>query len=108
MIFGVMIDQAWFPTLFIIARHKDARMANNFQSNDGFIEWKVLFMRQVQNWEMELVLAFFERLYSFKICHGEGDRVRWSPSKRCQFKVKPFHKVLYSQAHLASPWKNIW
>jgi hypothetical protein len=57
---------------------------------------------------MELVLAFFVQLYSFKIHHGEIDRIRWSPFKRSHFEVKLFCKVSYSPDHQAFPWKSIW
>ena len=49
--------------------------------------------------EMELVLAFFAWLYSFKFRHGEMDRISWSPSRRGQFEVKLFYKKLYSPYH---------
>jgi hypothetical protein len=46
---------------------------------------------------MELVLFFFERLYSFQLRYVEKDRLGWSPSKRGKFEVKSFYKVLTSQ-----------
>jgi hypothetical protein len=74
-------------------------VADNFQWIDGIIEWNVIFMRPIQDWEMELVLAFFAWLYSFMFRHGEIDRISWSPSRKGHFEVKLFYKKLYSPDH---------
>jgi hypothetical protein len=80
---------------------------DNMHIQDGVIMWNVIFTRLVEDWEMEMILSFFERLYSFQVRHEE-DRLIWSPSKRGQFEVKLFYKVLNSQAGHLFPWKSIW
>jgi hypothetical protein len=40
---------------------------DNLAVHNGNIHWNVLFTRQLQDWEMEMVLSFFERLYSTSI-----------------------------------------
>jgi hypothetical protein len=43
---------------------------------------------------MDMVLSFFDRLYSTSAQHGEGDRLVWNPSKKCSFEVRSFYKEL--------------
>jgi hypothetical protein len=56
-----------FPVLFSIVRNKDAIVVDNLVFHNGVIQWNVLFTRQIQDWEMEIVLSSFERLYSSSI-----------------------------------------
>jgi hypothetical protein len=70
-----------FPVLFSIVKNKDA-MVDNSVVHNGVIQWNVLFMRQIHDWDKEIVLSFFERLYSTSVLLGEGDRLVWNPSKR--------------------------
>jgi hypothetical protein len=75
-----------YSALCSIARCKDAWVANNMLFQDG-ISQNVIFTRPVEDWEIEPVLSFFERLYSFHLQHGEEDRLGWSPCKRGKFEV---------------------
>ena len=61
------------------------------------IKKKKKFTRPVQDWEVEMVLSFYERLYSFQLRHGEEDRIGWSPSKRSKFELTLSYRVLTSQ-----------
>jgi hypothetical protein len=54
----------------------------------------VSFVRSVQDWELDLVLAFFGVLYSLKWRQGSEDCIRWIPSKRKKFEVRPFFHEL--------------
>jgi hypothetical protein len=66
------------------------------------------FVRSVQDWEVDAVSSFFEKLYSYKISVGNEDRIRWSSSKKGTFEVKTFYKALSSQNFEVFPWKSIW
>jgi hypothetical protein len=83
-----------FPDLFSIVRNKDAMVADNLVVHNGVIQWNVLFTRQIQDWEMDMVFSFFDRLYSTSARHGEGDRLVWDPSKKCVFEVRSFYEEL--------------
>jgi len=39
---------------------------DNLLSSNGVIQWNVSFVRSVQDWEVDLVLEFFEVLYSLR------------------------------------------
>jgi len=97
-----------YPSLFSSTRYKDAWVVYNLSVQDGAAHWNVVFMRLVQDWEVEMVLSFYERLYSHPIQLGAEDMLVWGPSKRGQFEVKSFYKVLTSQESYSFPWKSIW
>jgi hypothetical protein len=97
-----------FPSLFSIARYKEAWVKENFIWRNGNVEWNVNFVRSVQDWEVDVVSSFFEKLYSYKISHGNEDCIQWSPSKKGTFEVKTLYKALSTQNYEVFPWKSIW
>jgi hypothetical protein len=59
---------------------------------------------------MDMVLSFFDRLYSVSARHGEGDRLVWNPSKKGLFEVRSFYEVLIGKDGSSFPyfpWKNM-
>jgi hypothetical protein len=59
---------------------------------------------------MDMVLSFFDRLYSISARHGEGDRLVWNPSKKGLFEVRSFYEELIWKDGPSVPsfsWKNI-
>jgi hypothetical protein len=56
------------------------------QFREGIIQWNVIFTRLVQDWEVEVVVSFFERLYSFQLRQGDEDRIGWSLPKGASLK----------------------
>jgi hypothetical protein len=99
-----------FPVLFSIVGNKDATVVDNLVVHNGDIQWNVLFMRQIQDWEMEMemILSFFDRPYSSLVRQGEGNKLVWNPSKRGLFVVKSYYEVLISKNGPSFPWKSIW
>jgi hypothetical protein len=89
-------------------RNKDVTVVDNLVVHNGVIQWNVLFTRQIQDWEMEMVLSFSERLYSSLVRNGEGDKLVWNPSKRGLFEVKSYYEVLIRKNDPSFSWKNIW
>jgi hypothetical protein len=81
---------------------------DNFTWRNGVVEWNVIFVRAIQDWEMDVISLFFELLYSCKISRGNADCIWWFPSKKGIFEVKSFYKILSSLATEVFPWKSIW
>jgi hypothetical protein len=69
-------------------------VVDNLSVVGGVAHWNVLFTHNVQDWEVEMVMSFFEQLYSTRVRHGEVDRAVWTLSKRRNFEVKSFCKAL--------------
>jgi hypothetical protein len=83
-------------------------LGGNGESSNGVIQWNVSFFRVVQDWEVDLVLAFFVVLYSFRWREDSEDCIWWIPSKRKKFEVWPFfHELstLGSSFFSCSVWK---
>jgi hypothetical protein len=55
-----------------------------------------------------MAVSLFEKLYSFRLRHGDEDRIGWSPSKRSKFEVKLFNQVLISpKSRLPQEWCSL-
>jgi hypothetical protein len=96
-----------FPVLFSIVRNKDAMVDDNLVVHNGVIQWNVLLMRQIQDWEIEMVLSFFDRIYFTYVRHGEGDKLVWNPSKKGFFEVSSYYEVLIRRNGPSFSWKSI-
>jgi hypothetical protein len=66
-----------YPALYTIARSPDAWVVDNLSVVGGVAHWNVLFTHYAQDWEVEveMVMSFYELLYSIRVQHGEVDRV---------------------------------
>jgi hypothetical protein len=62
----------------------------------------------VHNWEVELVTAFFNVLYTLKARQDSEDSIWWIPSKRQKFEVRSFYQMLSTSSSSSFPWKIIW
>jgi hypothetical protein len=43
-----------FPSMFSIARFKEASIANNVEHSNGVIQWNIVFTRLIHDWEVEV------------------------------------------------------
>jgi hypothetical protein len=103
-----------FPVLFRIARNKEAWVSDHMQIMNEEIHWNVQFFREVQDWEVEVVIAFYSKLYETRRHMGRVDRICWIPAKRKCFEVRSYFGVLspvsdrYEDGCSFFPWKGIW
>jgi hypothetical protein len=97
-----------YSALYSIARFPDAWVVDNWSVVGGVAHWNILFMRYAQNWEVEMVICFYEQSYSIRIRHGEVDRVVWNLLKKMNFEVKTFYKALVCYEAAYFLWKCIW
>jgi hypothetical protein len=81
---------------------------DNMQGSNGVIQWNVPFLRVVQDWEVEVTLAFFGMLYSLKWRQGGEDCIWWIPSKRKKFEVQLFFHELSILGVSSLTWSSIW
>jgi hypothetical protein len=96
-----------YPVLYSIAHFPDAWVVDNLSVVGGAAHWNVLFTRYAQDWDLEMVISFYEQLYSSRIRLEEVDRVVWNISKE-NFEVKTFYKALVCHEAAYFPWKGIW
>jgi len=62
---------------------------DNLQVSNGVMHWNIPFLRAVQDWDVDMVLAFFG-MYFLKWRQGGENCIRWIPSKRKKFEVRSF------------------
>lgn len=56
-------------------------MADHVQFCNGNLQCNVSFTKPMNDWEVDLVTPFFDRLYSLKLRQGGEDKICWIPSK---------------------------
>jgi hypothetical protein len=77
---------------------------------NGQLHWKPVFIREAQDWEIELLARFFDDLYAVQVTLTGGDKLVWLPSPETGFQVKSFYRVLQSRIVSSTPFpfKCIW
>ena len=77
-----------FPELFSIAREKDASVAALMSFRNGTLHWDVNFSRNLQDWELECLVAFMELIYSQTLDGTGQDQLCWNKMEKKAFSVK--------------------
>jgi hypothetical protein len=72
---GIVLRSSDFQFCLVLQGTKDAMVDDNLVVHNGVIQWNVLFTRQIQDWEIEMVLSFFDRIYFSYVRYGESDRL---------------------------------
>lgn len=74
---------------------------------NGRLHWDVQFLRSVQDWELEPLMAFMDLIHSFPV-KGEGpDALDWKPAKSQGFEVRGYYLSLYLTTGTSFPWKLV-
>lgn len=74
----------------------------------GVRSWTPTFTRNMNDWELHILVSFFKLLYSSGGVDMTDDRVLWVPSKKGKFEVSSCYKVLLGTSARVFPWKKIW
>ena len=97
-----------FPTLFSLAAHKDARVADVRDSSREDGGWSPVFLRPFNDWEMEEVERFLHFLHNKKIRPVQEDRLLLKESITDGFSVRHmYHKLMFFPP-LDFPSRSIW
>ena len=72
------------------------------------VHWNPCFIRAVQDWELESLVAFLNLLYSSKILPRETNKMLWSPACNHRFKLKNYYLTLQYGESSLFPWKSVW
>jgi hypothetical protein len=59
---------------------------------NGQLDWKSLFLRDAQVWEIKSLEHILNELYAVKVTHMRGDGLVWLPSPKKGFQVNNFIK----------------
>ncbi|RVW28883.1 Sec1 family domain-containing protein MIP3 [Vitis vinifera] len=82
-----------FPHLFGMAAHQSLTIEEMWDQNSGQGNWNLHFLRDFNDWEIELVGEFLHILRGFKPSLEE-DSVIWRKGRSGQFRVKEAYSLL--------------
>ena len=86
-----------FATLFNLTVHKDARVADVWDSSKEDGGWSPVFLGPFNGWEVEEVERFLHFLHNKKIRPFQEDRLLLKETMTDGFSVRHmYHKLMYS------------
>ena len=99
-----------FPSLYACSTHRDVTIASVLMRPDagGPCEWNVTFGRDFNDWELDLVVEFFQLLASNTSTKEGPDGLRWKGRKDGVFASRSFYHLLIERSRVPFPWKGIW
>uniref|UniRef100_A0A2N9EL19 Reverse transcriptase domain-containing protein n=1 Tax=Fagus sylvatica TaxID=28930 RepID=A0A2N9EL19_FAGSY len=100
-----------FPTLFTCSSNRDATIAEVLSgpNSRGVREWNVTFVRDFNDWEVDVVAEFFQFLHSHMVPNAApSDELRWKQCKDGVFTSRSYHYALIDRRGVRFPWKSIW
>jgi hypothetical protein len=103
-----------FPTLFTCSSNREATIAEVLSGPDarGVREWNVTFVRDFNDWEVDVVAEFFQFLHSHMVPiaapNMAPDGLRWKLCKDGVFAARSFYYALIDRRGVRFPWKGIW
>uniref|UniRef100_A0A2N9IZD1 Reverse transcriptase domain-containing protein n=1 Tax=Fagus sylvatica TaxID=28930 RepID=A0A2N9IZD1_FAGSY len=103
-----------FPILFTCSANREATIAEVLSGPDsaGVREWNVTFVRDFNDWEVDVVAEFFQFLHSYKVPivapNMAPDGLRWKLCKDGAFTSRSFYYALIDRRGVSFPWKSIW
>ena len=96
-----------FPTLFNLAAHTEAMVADVWDSSREERGWSLVFLRPFNDWEVE-VERFLHFFYSRKIKPLQEDRLLLKESTFDGFSVRLMYRKLAHSASTEFPTWSIW
>uniref|UniRef100_A0A2N9G274 Phospholipid/glycerol acyltransferase domain-containing protein n=1 Tax=Fagus sylvatica TaxID=28930 RepID=A0A2N9G274_FAGSY len=81
-----------FPALFSIASNKEAAVADYMQIRHGNLHWEVTFVRNLQDWELESLVSFLDRIYSVSFNVSGMDQMCWQRDSKTDFSVNSYYR----------------
>uniref|UniRef100_A0A2N9GUS3 Reverse transcriptase zinc-binding domain-containing protein n=1 Tax=Fagus sylvatica TaxID=28930 RepID=A0A2N9GUS3_FAGSY len=99
-----------FPLLFNCSSNREATIETvlNRPDSGGVGNWNVTFTWGFNDWEVEIVVEFFQLLSSYAVPIMVPDGVKWKCNKAGVFDSRSFYAVLNVRPGVVFPWKMIW
>ena len=74
----------------------------------GIAHWDSLFVRPLQDWELESMVVFSALVFSTMVGRNEEDKLVWWAACSGSLEVKLYYTVLLCRNSHSFPWKGIW
>ena len=99
-----------FPVVYEIAINREASVASSLErlGTEARRSWKVLLLRNPNDWETGVVDEFLHTLGSNLPLYEQRDHMIWKLSKKGDFDVRSFYDKLRCPLPIIFPWKGIW
>ncbi|KAG2674144.1 hypothetical protein I3760_13G121400 [Carya illinoinensis] len=86
-----------YPAIYNIARDLDAMVADLRVTIQDSQEWNISLNREVHDWEVNMLVDFFNLLYNIPVAATTEDVMIWRPSKKGKFTVRSFYNSITGQ-----------
>nr|CAN83899.1 hypothetical protein VITISV_034201 [Vitis vinifera] len=96
-----------FPHLYAMAAHRDATVEEMWDQNFGQGGWNLRFLRDFNDWELEMIGNLLHVLRNYKPSMEE-DSVRWKGGRNGKFRVKEAYRVMTRPNDIGFPSRCIW
>ncbi|KAL6314020.1 hypothetical protein AAG906_011754 [Vitis piasezkii] len=96
-----------FPHLYAMATYRDATVEEMWDQNFGQGGWNLRFLRDFNDWELEMIGNLLNVLRSYKPSM-EKDSVRWKGGRNGKFRVKEAYRVVTRPNDIGFPSRCIW
>ncbi|RVW43437.1 putative ribonuclease H protein [Vitis vinifera] len=96
-----------FPHLYAMAAHREATVEEMWDQNFGQGGWNLRFLRDFNDWELEMIGNLLHVLRSYKPSMEE-DSVRWKGGRNGKFRVKEAYRVVTRPNDIGFPSRSIW
>ena len=82
-----------FPSLFTLSSSKEAWVADVWNPKGEEDGWTPLFSRVFNDWELDLVERFLQKIQATRVHRAVEDRVIWTASRCRTFSVKSLDSI---------------
>ncbi|KAL6349758.1 hypothetical protein AAG906_001645 [Vitis piasezkii] len=96
-----------FPHLYAMASHRNATVEEMWDQNFGQGGWNLRFLRDFNDWELEMIGNLLHVLRDFKPSMEE-DSVRWKGGRSGKFRVKEAYRLVTRPNDIDFPARCIW
>ena len=96
------------PSLFTISMYKEAWVVDVWNPDGDGGGWAPLFSRAFNDWEVELVVRFLQKIQAFRVHKDVEDRVILTTLRCGTFLVKSFYSILEPEDSPLFPSGSIW
>lgn len=97
-----------FPDLFNIATDKEALVSSYMGMSERGVTWNPIFVRAVQDWELNSVDVLFDLFHSALVGRGDEDKMCQGLNKNQLFDVQSYYLAVRGPTGRMVPWKTFW
>ena len=97
-----------FPSLFTLSSSKKAWVADVWNPEGDGGGWTPLFSGVFNDWELELMECFLQKIQAVRVHRDVEDRVMWTTSRCGTFSVKSLYSILELGNSPLFPSGSVW